>query len=408
MDRANKLCRSGLARDVRLTANSRQAMERSHMMNDHDLTNQSHVLMVSTSYPEDMRDWRGLFIRHLSEALARRQDLDLRLWSPPGELPADATYAASPQEARWLRELMAAGGVAHLMRTGGFNGLGAPARLLHMLHRLYRREAVDLYHVNWLQNALALPRNGRPLLTTVLGTDMQLLKIPGVTQLLRWVFRRRRVAICPNAQWMLPELERRFGDLARVRFVPFGIEPRWFELERRPQPPAKWLCVSRLTQGKIGTLFDWCEPYFKGGERELHLFGPMQQTMPIPDWVRYHGPATPESLCAEWFPQAKGLITLSQHTEGRPQVMLEAMAAGLPIIASRIPAHEDLLQHRQTGWLCGSPDEVRIALDELDQSRQNRELGLRAQAWVSANIGTWDACAARYAGVYKELLSTCP
>lgn len=42
------------------------------------------ILMVSTSYPSDLSDWRGLFIRHLVEALSRRTDIDLRLWAPPG------------------------------------------------------------------------------------------------------------------------------------------------------------------------------------------------------------------------------------------------------------------------------------------------------------------------------------
>ncbi|MGA9827509.1 MAG: glycosyltransferase, partial [Rhodanobacteraceae bacterium] len=323
-----------------------------------------------------MSDWRGLFIRHLVDALARREDVSLSAWSPPGKLPRNVLDATNPEEAEWLARLMAAGGIAHLIRTRGITGLGAALQLLRLLRNLYRREsAIDLYHVNWLQNALALPRSQRPLLTTVLGTDMQLLKLPSMTQLLRRVFRHRSVAICPNAQWMVAELDRRFGDLAYVHFVPFGIEPRWFELERKPGAPAKWLCVSRLTRGKIGTLFEWGAPFFSGSTRELHLFGPMQQNILVPNWVHYHGPANPESLCVEWFPMAKGLITLSQHAEGRPQVMLEAMAAGLPIIASRISAHEDLLQHATTGWLCDGADDVGDALDALHEETANRELG---------------------------------
>jgi glycosyltransferase involved in cell wall biosynthesis len=153
-------------------------------------------------------------------------------------------------------------------------------------------------------------------------------------------------------------------------------------------------------------LFDWCEPFFSRGARELHLFGPMQQTVPLPSWVHYHGPATPESLCGDWFPRAQGLITLSQHAEGRPQVMLEAMASGMPIIASRIPAHEDLLQHEQTGWLCGDADGVGRALRALEVAHINVELGLRAKAWARTQVGTWDDCAARYCDVYKDLMPT--
>jgi glycosyltransferase involved in cell wall biosynthesis len=365
------------------------------------------VLMVSTSYPADLGDWRGLFIRHITDALARRRDIELRLWAPPGEMPADATYAATADERRWLAQLMQAGGIAHLMRTRGIRGLGTPLQLLRMLRSLYRRErAVDVLHVNWLQNALALPRSSTPLLATVLGTDMALLRLPGMTPLLRRVFRDRRVFVCPNASWMVPELERRFGDLVRVRHVPFGIDPRWYAVERAPATPSRWLCVSRLTKGKIGSLFAWGESAFPGAGRELHLFGPMQQPMAVPDWVHYHGAASPEALCNDWFPTARGLVTLSAHAEGLPQVMLEAMAAALPIVASRIPAHEDLLRHASTGWLCDGAADFAAALDALEDDARGREIGLRARDFVRSGVGTWDDCAARYAAIHQELTAS--
>jgi glycosyltransferase involved in cell wall biosynthesis len=365
------------------------------------------ALMVSTSYPADLSDWRGLFIRHLAEALARRNDLHLRLWSPPGEMPANIEYAANAGERHWLSRLMSAGGIAHLMRQRSLPALASPVRLLMLLRAVYLRNSdVSLYHVNWLQNALPLPRNTRPLLVTVLGTDLQLLELPLMRPLLRRAFRGRRVVICPNADWMLPTLNDAFGDVAQVRFVPFGIDPAWFQVQRtiNARTPAKWLCVTRLTKGKLGTLFEWCRPFFADGRRELHLFGPMQESADLPDWVHYHGPASPGTLCREWFPSAHGLITLSQHAEGRPQVMLEAMAAGLPIIASRLPAHIDLIRDGENGRICDDLDDVGRALDSLDDINVNTLMGARAREWVGTEIGTWDDCAGRYAALYRTLL----
>jgi len=365
------------------------------------------VLMVSTSYPANAEDWRGLFIRNLADSLARRAELQLRLWSPPGEFPVRATYAASTEEAEWLAELMVAGGIAHQLRTRRLLGLSKPLRLLRMLRGLYQRESgVDIYHVNWLQNALAVPANRVPLLATVLGTDMQLLNLPGMVTLLRRVFRTRKTAICPNAQWMLPKLERLFGDIAIVRAVSFGIDQRWFDLGRNPEDPPKWLCVSRLTRAKIGMLLEWCEPLFVNGSRELHLFGPMQEDMALPKWVHYHGPVTPAQLSANWFPRSLGLISLSQHAEGRPQVMLEAMASAMPIIASRIPAHEDILQHQKTGWLCDDAIQVSEAFRVLEMLPANFAMGEQARNWAKSEIGSWDDCAGRFAALYRELTAS--
>lgn len=130
--------------------------------------------------------------------------------------------------------------------------------------------------------------------------------------------------------------------------------------------------------------------------------------MSLPSWVHYHGATNPDDLCRQWFPSAQGLISLSHHAEGRPQVMLEAMAAGLPIIASSIPAHEDLIADGDTGWICRRPGDVGMALATLDDHVANLEMGQRAKAWVQTRIGTWDDCAARYANIYSELIGAAP
>lgn len=373
-------------------------------MSAHDST--IRTLMVSTSYPSGESDWKGLFIRRLAEALCRHASIELRLWNPPGPVPEGAILDATPTEADWLAHLMSAGGIAHLLRSRSADSLTAPARLLLFLRKVYARNSdVDVYHVNWLQNAIALPNNGRPALLTVLGTDLQLLRLPLVKALIRRALRHRAAAICPNADWMVPTLESMFGDIATVRHVPFGIDPRWYAVERRLASglPPRWLVVSRLTRAKLGPLFDYCGPLFEKGGRELHLFGPMQDQIALPGWVHYHGAATPDQLCRDWFPTAHGMITLSRHAEGRPQVMLEAMAAGLPIVASRLQAHEDLLLHRDTGWLCEDEAGLLEGLSMLEDNDRNLAMGLRSRAWAAGEIGTWDDCALRYVDLYRSL-----
>lgn len=365
------------------------------------------VLYVGTSYPEDDSDWRGVFIRHLAHALTRVEGLSLAVWAPPGALPPKARYVANDEERRWLARLMADGGIAHIVRGGGLDAARRPWQLLRRLRAVYRRERdLDLYHLNWLQTALPLPADGKPALMTVLGTDLKLLGLPLVKPLLRRVMRKRSVAICPNAEWMREPLQAAFGDLARVCPVPFGIDPVWYGIERNLNTETPdWLAVTRLTRDKLGPLLEWSTPLFQGQARRLHLLGPMQEQIALPDWAHYHGPAAPAQLARDWFPRAHGLLTLSRHAEGRPQVMLEAMAAGLPIIASDMPAHAGLVQDGVTGCLCADPAGYAAALARLEDSTSNAHFGAAARAWVSREIGTWDDCAQRYVRIYCELMA---
>lgn len=368
-----------------------------------------NVLMSSTSYPKDAQDWQGRFIANMAESISRRADIKLALWAPPGELPAAVANASTSADTRWLTRLTEQGGMAHLLRKRKLLAAISALSLLLRLGRAYRRSPPDVAHVNWLQNALPLWGTRTSVLIAVLGTDFALLKLPGMKLMLRAMLRQRRAILAPNASWMQPALEQAFGDVAEVRTIAFGVDDPWFAVERTgfDSKERTWIAVTRLTERKIGDLFTWGEGLF-GAHRQLHLFGPMQEEVTLPAWVHYHGPTHPAELLNDWFPKACGLITLSRHDEGRPQVMLEAMAASLPVIASDLPAHRDMVQHRQTGWLAKSPTDLAQGMAWLEDPMQNRLAAQAARQWVKETVGTWDDCAGRYAAAYQDLLRPQP
>ena len=366
--------------------------------------------MTATSYPANDTDWRGRFIYDMAESLAASGQVDLRLWAPPGCLPSGVGSAFHGDDRVWLERLLNQGGIAHLLRRQPLQGGLSAVSLLRRLRRVYR-DFEHFYpltvavHVNWLQNALPLLGTKLPALITVLGSDLALLRLPGMVAMVRAMLGGRAVILAPNADWMVPVLERHFGDLAEIRTIPFGVHGRWFDVERRQEAigSGDWLMVSRVTRTKLGHLLDWGEGLF-GHKRKLHLLGPMQETIELPEWIEYHGPTNPEELVSQWFPKVQGLLTLSTHDEGRPQVMIEAMAAGLPVLATDLPAHRDLLQDGQTGRLVQTRDELVRILDLLDDPQENLRIGNAAQRWVRETIGTWDDCAKRFVAAYEDIL----
>jgi hypothetical protein len=72
-------------------------------------------------------------------------------------------------------------------------------------------------------------------------------------------------------------------------------------------------------------------------------------------------------------------------------------------VASRLPAHDDLLGCGDGGVLCDTPEGTLAALDALADPATNRALGARGRARMQADIGTWDDCANRYVSLYRHL-----
>jgi glycosyltransferase involved in cell wall biosynthesis len=88
---------------------------------------------------------------------------------------------------------------------------------------------------------------------------------------------------------------------------------------------------------------------------------------------------------SEFFSNARFLVVPSRSYEMCPTVILEAMAMGLPIIASRIGGLPEIVQDGQTGLLFepgNSEDLARKARLLWDNPEFCRKLGLSGREWV--------------------------
>lgn len=108
----------------------------------------------------------------------------------------------------------------------------------------------------------------------------------------------------------------------------------------------------------------------------------------------------------DWLEPADVLLSASRG-EGLPLSLLEAMAAGLPVVASRVVGNVDLVQQGETGYLFpqGDLDGAATALVRLAQDPQLRNrLGGNAIERVRREFRI-DQFAASYSAVYRELAS---
>ena len=85
----------------------------------------------------------------------------------------------------------------------------------------------------------------------------------------------------------------------------------------------------------------------------------------LDDCVRWAG-ALPNAEVAEWY-RAADVFVLPTRSEGTPNVVLECMASGTPVVASRVGGIPEVIQDQHNGLLFESEDveELSRCIDRL-------------------------------------------
>ena len=103
-----------------------------------------------------------------------------------------------------------------------------------------------------------------------------------------------------------------------------------------------------------------------------------------PDIVEFRGGVSDTRFV---YREAAVCVLTSDH-EGTPNVLLEAMASGLPVVAARVGGVPDIVQHGRTGFIF-EPEDLEgfaAALARLTKSSELRtKMGQRARAFVEEN-----------------------
>jgi glycosyltransferase involved in cell wall biosynthesis len=114
----------------------------------------------------------------------------------------------------------------------------------------------------------------------------------------------------------------------------------------------------------------------------------------------------------ELLPQALNAadaLVLPSVAEAFGLVLVEVMACGLPVIASRAHGPAAIVAHGSTGWLLPPDDEAALVdalLAAANGQRERRARGQRAQ--TASRRYDWAEIAARFATLYEELLASSP
>jgi phosphatidylinositol alpha-mannosyltransferase len=120
--------------------------------------------------------------------------------------------------------------------------------------------------------------------------------------------------------------------------------------------------------------------------------------------IEFVGYVSPEKL-PTFYQQADIFCAPSIGFESFGIVLLEAMAAGLPIVASNIAGYRTVLTDGQEGWLIPpeEPEALARALRQLlDQPQQRQTMG--QQGRLTASRYSWEQIVDEILEVYRETI----
>lgn len=255
---------------------------------------------------------------------------------------------------------------------------------------------------------------GIPYVVSLRGGD-----VPGFRPYDFWLYHRIAVPflhaiwnaaaqVVANSQG-LRALAKAFDPKADIAIVPNGVDcERFWAAERRWSDPTI-LSVGRIVHQKgldlalmaLAGLKDltW-EWRIAGDGPQLEYLKEMLSREGLRDRVHFLGWTGADELIREY--QAASLMVFPSRHEGMPNAILEAMASGLPVIASRIAGNEELVVAGETGLLVPpeDPDALRESLRMLLADEAQRErMGRAARTRVAEKYGWADA-----ASQYQQIL----
>jgi glycosyltransferase involved in cell wall biosynthesis len=189
---------------------------------------------------------------------------------------------------------------------------------------------------------------------------------------------------------------------SRLYFLPNVVDTEWFKPPTDlPLEPFTLITVGRLVKQKrldrFITILARLRTSYQLNVRGL-IVGPGCQNEDLrpelenqarrlglsPEIVQFQGGVSDSRK----FYREAAVCVLTSDYEGTPNVLLEAMACGLPVVAAKVGGVPDIVQHGRTGFLL-EPDDIEgytSSLVKLAKASELRaEMGRRARIYMEEN-----------------------
>ncbi|MFZ9311334.1 MAG: glycosyltransferase family 4 protein [Arenimonas sp.] len=385
------------------------------------------VLALSTSYPLRPESISGVFVHSLYKAMANSWSIDVLCPDdsrPSGGILDGITVTPVRYMPKQLQVLGGAGGILPSLKLHPFKALLLPMLLISMLfHALIKARSVCLIHANWaicgIIGAVAGRLYGKPVVLTLRGSDVE--KACRST-IFRWQLRAAVAGsdytVCVSEAMMRRVVELFPHHAGKLGYCHNGVDDLFFSARRAAPGPDSSLRVMA-----VGALIP-----VKGFDVLLRALKSLTPHLAIQTTIVGEGPerSNLQARIAEYGLESMVVLqgevahenmpalmagydvfVLSSHAEGRPNVVVEAVAAGLPVISSDLPGVGGLVVAGDNGWLYPKGDARALAevlVEAMSARTELPDMGRRGRERIRVQ-GSWATTARYYDNLFRTLVA---
>jgi glycosyltransferase involved in cell wall biosynthesis len=275
-------------------------------------------------------------------------------------------------------------------------------------------------------NCLAAVFSGFPNVLTIHGNMRLIAKVDKPRPFsYNWLAARLEGFTIPRSQGVVcitRYTQAAVSDLARATWVvPNAVDASFFEIHAQTalSGPPRILCVGvvcvRKNQNNLIRSLDTLaqrrkfELVFLGTVDKNNAYGAeFIRLVTERSWCTHAGHADRAQLKGQL--RGASALVLPSLEDNCPMVVLEAMAAGVPVVAARVGGVPDLIDEGETGFFCDPQDAVsmRAGLEKvLESPSAAAEMARRANARARERFHP-KVVADRHVEIYREVLGAKP